>query len=241
MKNILVVDDDCSMRNLLVEYLSKHAFHTSAVENSRQVTRHMTTEETDLVIVDLNLGKEDGLQIVRNLSTKSDIPIIIISGERLDEADKVIGFELGATDYVTKPFGLMELLARVKVALRERPERKADTHNRVYLFDGWRLSTKHRTLRDASGAETKLTASEFNLLTAFLKSPRQILSREQLLLATRIYDQEIYDRSVDVLILRLRRKLEQDASSPKYIRTERGAGYVFDVDVGVEGPKVRLQ
>ncbi len=241
MKNILIVDDDSAMRNLLVDYLSQHAFNTCAVENGRQVSHHLTAEATDLVIVDLNLGQEDGLQIVRTLSTKSDVPVIIISGDRLDEADKVIGFELGATDYITKPFGLMEFLARVKVALRERPDRKVSANNKIYTFDGWRVSARHRRLTDATGAETKLTAAEFNLLMAFLRSPGQTLSREQLLLATRMHDQEIYDRSVDVLILRLRRKLEQDASSPRYIRTERGAGYVFDVDVQVEGPRIRLQ
>ena len=241
MKKILVVDDDSSMRNLLVDYLSQHDFDASAVENSRQITRHMTTEDTDLVIVDLNLGQEDGLQIVRNLSMKSDVPIIIITGDRLEEADKVIGFELGATDYITKPFGLMELLARVKSALRERPERKSNGLNRVYTFDDWRVSTKHRRLKDPAGVEVKLTAGEFNLLMAFLKAPKQILSREQLLLATRIHDQEIYDRSVDVLILRLRRKLELDTSSPKYIRTERGVGYVFDKDVNIEGARTRVQ
>jgi DNA-binding response OmpR family regulator len=241
MKNILVVDDDSSMRNLLVDYLSQNAFHASAAENGRQANRHLTAESTDLVIVDLNLGQEDGLQIVRNLSAKSDVPIIIISGDRLDEADKVIGFELGASDYITKPFGLNEFLARVKVALRERPERKAIGQHKIYTFDGWRVSTKHRRLQDAAGVETKLTAGEFNLLVAFLQAPRQILSREQLLLATRMYDQEIYDRSVDVLILRLRRKLEQDASVPRYIRTERGAGYIFEADVHAEGPRLRLQ
>ncbi len=241
MKNILVVDDDIAMRNLLVDYLSQHEFHTSAVENSRQVSRHLTAEATDLVIVDLNLGQEDGLQIVRNLSSKSDVPVIIISGDRLEETDKVVGFELGASDYITKPFGLMELLARVKVALRERPERKNIGGNKVYKFDGWRVSTRHRRLTDAAGVETRLTAAEFNLLIAFLRSPKETLSREQLLLATRMHDQEIYDRSVDVLILRLRRKLERDASSPKYIRTERGAGYIFDSDVQVEGPRIVLQ
>ncbi|APO77145.1 response regulator protein VirG 2 (plasmid) [Rhizobium etli 8C-3] len=241
MKNILVVDDDSSMRNLLVDYLSQNAFQAKAVENSRQLTRQMSAEEADLVIVDLNLGQEDGLQIVRNLSSKSDIPIIIISGDRLDETDKVIGFELGASDYITKPFGLTEFLARVKVAMREKPERKGSAPNKIFTFDGWRVNTRHRRLTDPSGENIKLTAGEFNLLMAFLNAPRQILSREQLLLATRIYDQEIYDRSVDVLILRLRRKLEQSVSSPKYIRTERGAGYIFDADVNVEGARVRLQ
>lgn len=241
MKNILVVDDDVSMRSLLVEYLSQNEFNTSAVENSQQVTRHLQAQSTDLVILDLNLGKEDGLQIVRSLYGKLDVPIIIITGYRLDESDKVIGLELGASDYITKPFGLREFLARVRAALRERPERKGNVQGKIYSFDDWRVSTKNRRLTDASGEEVKLTAGEFNLLMAFVKAPRQILSREQLLLATRVYDQEIYDRSIDVLILRLRRKLEEDPSSPRYIRTERGVGYIFDAEVNVEELRMRLQ
>ncbi|WP_217577437.1 winged helix-turn-helix domain-containing protein [Mesorhizobium sp. GbtcB19] len=241
MQNILVVDDDVSMRNLLVDYLSQHAFRIRAVENSQQMTRHLMSEATDLVIVDMNLGDEDGLQIVRGLNAKLDIPIIIISGDRLDESDKVIGLEGGAKDYITKPFGLREFLARVRAALRERPERKSDNQNKIYIFDDWRVSTRHRRLRDASGSEIKLTAGEFNLLLAFLSAPRQVLSREQLLTATRVHDQEIFDRSIDVLILRLRRKLEADASSPRYIKTERGAGYMFDSNVRIEEPKARVQ
>ena len=110
MQNILVVDDDLSMRKLLVEYLSKHAFRASAVENSVQMNRHLSTHPPDLVIVDLNLGDEDGLEIVRKLNAQPDLPVIIISGDRMDETDKVVGLELGATDYITKPFGMREFL-----------------------------------------------------------------------------------------------------------------------------------
>lgn len=241
MTSILVVDDDISMRNLLVDYLSQHAFHAIAASNGQQAARHLTSQATDLVIVDMNLGEEDGLKIVRSVNAKTDIPVIIISGDRLDEADKVAGLEIGAKDYITKPFGMREFLARVRVALRERPERKPTTQNNIYTFDDWRVSARHRRLLDPSGNEVKLTSGEFNLLLAFLNSPRQILSREQLLLATRVHDQEIFDRSIDVLILRLRRKLEQDASNPKYIRTERGAGYIFDCGVRVEEPRMRMQ
>ena len=231
MQNILLVDDDPSIRSMLVEYLSQHAFQIKAFESSTELMRHMTGHNADLVIVDLNLGREDGLEIVRKLQAKQDVPTIIISGDRMNEIDKVVGLELGAMDYITKPFGMREFLARVRVALRERPERKTNTVTKIFTFDEWRVNTKHRKVRDASGNELKLTSAEFNLMMAFLKSPQQILSREQLLVASRIYDQEIYDRSIDVLILRLRRKLEPDASSPKYIKTERGAGYFFDVPV----------
>lgn len=236
MQTILVVDDDPSMRNLLVDYLSKHDFHAFALEDGSQIQRHLAAKVVDLVIVDMNLGEEDGLEIVRELNDKPDLPIIIISGDRLDENDKVVGLETGASDYITKPFGMQEFLARVRAALRVRIDRKPINSNSIYVFDDWRVNTRHRKLRDASGKELKLTSTEYNLLMAFLKSPKQTLSREQLLIASRVYDQEIYDRSIDVLILRLRRKLELDASNPRYIKTERGIGYHFDADVLIEQP-----
>lgn len=241
MKNILIVDDDVSVRRMLGDYLSQHAFRISAVENSAQVAKHLTLEAPDLVIVDMNLGHEDGLQIVRSLSAKGDIPIIIISGDRLNEDDKVIGLEFGARDYITKPFSMREFLARVRAVLREKPDRRTQNGYKIYTFDDWRVSTRSRQLRTTAGEELKLTANEFNLLVAFLEAPRQILSREQLLLATRVHDQEIFDRSVDVLILRLRRKLESNASAPRHIKTERGLGYIFDTDVHTETLRVRTQ
>ncbi|MDH6298776.1 response regulator [Agrobacterium fabrum] len=237
MQTILVVDDDPSMRNLLVDYLSKHNFHAFALEDGSQLRRSLAAKVADLVIVDLNLGEEDGLEIVRELNEKPDLPVIIISGDRLEENDKVVGLETGASDYITKPFGMHEFLARVRAALRGRIDRAPVHSNTIYVFDEWRVNTRHRKLRDASGEELKLTSTEYNLLMAFLKSPRQTLSREQLLIASRVYDQEIFDRSIDVLILRLRRKLELDASNPRYIKTERGMGYHFDVDVHIEQPR----
>jgi two-component system OmpR family response regulator len=234
LKHVLAVDDDGAIRNLLVEYLSKYALKVTAVSDSQSMARVLATEVIDLVVVDLNLGHEDGLEIVRNLSSKSDAPIIIISGDRLEEADKVIGLELGATDYITKPFGMREFLARVRAVLRERPKRVVAKDRKSYLFKGWTLSLRQRRLYSDSGADIKLTAGEFNLLVAFLKAPRQILSREQLLAASRVHEEEVYDRSIDVLILRLRRKLEIDSSNPYLIRTERGVGYFFDADVEVE-------
>ncbi|WP_045022966.1 response regulator [Agrobacterium arsenijevicii] len=236
MQTILVVDDDPSMRNLLVDYLSKHDFHAFAVEDGFQLSQYLAAKVVDLVVVDLNLGEEDGLEIVRKLNDKPDLPVIIISGDRLEENDKVVGLETGASDYITKPFGMQEFLARVRAALRGRIDRKQANSNAIYVFDDWRVNTRHRKLRDASGEELKLTSTEYNLLMAFLKSPKQTLSREQLLIASRVYDQEIFDRSIDVLILRLRRKLEPDASNPRYIKTERGIGYHFDVDVHIEQP-----
>jgi len=234
LKHVLVIDDDAGMRTLLVDYLSQHAFRVTAIDGSQQLARILSTDTVDLVIVDLNLGHEDGLDVVRKLSSSSDSPIIIISGDRLDEADKVVGLELGAVDYVTKPFGTREFLARIRSSLRERPAVGPKKDRRIYLFGGWALNVRLRKLVRSDAAEVKLTAGEFNLLTAFVRSPRQILSREQLLSASRVHDEEVFDRSIDVLILRLRRKLESDPSHPKLIKTERGAGYFFDADVTVQ-------
>lgn len=231
MKHVLVVDDDHAIRGLLADYLSRYALRVTTVANSQDVARVISTDSVDLVIVDLNLGQEDGLEIVRSLSSKSDVPIIIISGDRLEEADKVVGLELGAVDYITKPFGLREFLARVRAGLRDRPIRILDKDRRSYLFNNWTLSVRLRRLVARDGEEVKLTAGEFNLLVAFLRSPKQTLTREQLLSASRVQDEEVFDRSIDVLILRLRRKLEADSSKPGLIKTERGAGYFFDADV----------
>ncbi|WP_037471789.1 winged helix-turn-helix domain-containing protein [Sinorhizobium fredii] len=237
MKNILIISQDASMRDLLVDSLSKHEFSARVVENRQQAAGKIASEAIDLAIVDLSLGREDGLRLVRDFGAKIDLPIIIVSGDNLDEADKVTGLETGARAYITKPFGLPELLTRVRAALRERPERD---RNRIFHFDDWRVSAKRRRLRRGTDREVKLTAGEFNLLMAFLKNPGRVLSREQLLVATRVYHQEIYDRSIDVQILRLRRKLGQNTgSTPQYIRTERGAGYVFDRVVNVEELRTR--
>ena len=241
MKHVLVVDDDSAIRNLLVDYLEKFALKVTAVGDSQGMARVLVTEAVDLVVVDLNLGYEDGLEIVRNLSSKSDAPIIIISGDRLEEADKVVGLELGAADYITKPFGMREFLARVRSALRERPKRVVAKDRKSFLFQGWTLSLKQRRLYSAAGADIKLTVGEFNLLVAFLKAPKQVLSREQLLAASRVHEEEVYDRSIDVLILRLRRKLEADSSNPNLIKTERGVGYFFDADVVIEQGVGRAQ
>ncbi|KWV51292.1 two-component system response regulator [Rhizobium altiplani] len=221
------------MRHLIIEYLTMHAFKVTALADSRQFNRVLSSETVDLVVVDLNLGREDGLEIVRNLATKSDVPIIVISGNRFEEADKVVALELGASDFIAKPLGMREFLARIRVALRGRPSVTRAKDRRSFHFADWTLNLRQRRLISEEREEIKLTAGEFNLLVAFLEKPRDILSREQLLIASRVREEEVYDRSIDVLILRLRRKLEGDPTSPQLIKTARGAGYFFDVDVNV--------
>jgi DNA-binding response OmpR family regulator len=174
---------------------------------------------------------------MRVLPDRTEAPVIVVTGHAKEEADRIVGLELGADDYVTKPFSLRELLARVRAVLRRSDaagQRARDREKRArYRFAGWELDIRRRRLTAPSGDIVALTAGEFNLLVALLKSPQQVLSREQLLSATRVHDEEVFDRSIDVQILRLRRKLEADASRPTLIRTERGAGYVFEATVDV--------
>ena len=164
----------------------------------------------------------------------SDVPVIIITGHRKDDIDRVVGLELGADDYLTKPFNLRELLARVRAVLRRfdvgRAAPARDSERGRFRFSGWQLDRRVRQLTDPSGTPVALTKGEYAMLLAFLEAPQRPLSREHLLQATRIHE-DVFDRSIDVQILRLRRKLERDPSAPRVIRTERGVGYVFAVPV----------
>jgi len=175
-----------------------------------------------------------GWTLLREIRSSSDVPVIITTGHRLDEIDRVVGLELGADDYVTKPFGLRELLARVRAVLRRhesgRLARAREPQRGGYRFGNWLLERQTRRLLMADGTEITLTKGEYSLLVAFLDAPQRTLTREQLLQSTRIHE-DIFDRSIDVQVLRLRRKLETDASAPRVIQTERGVGYVFTLTV----------
>src|SRR5262245_29708149 len=237
MKHVLVVDDDPSMRDVIGNYLEGQNFQLSAVSDGRGMARVLADRPVDLIILDLKLSNEDGLDLMRGLGGRSEVPIILVTGHRRDETDRVVGLELGADDYLTKPFGLRELLARVRAVLRRSDaadlRARKDAKRIRYRFAGWELNMRTRKLTSPAGKTAALTAGEFNLLTVFLRSPQQILSREQLLAASRVHDEEVFDRSVDIQILRLRRKLEADSSRPRLIRTERGAGYMFAVPVEI--------
>jgi two-component system OmpR family response regulator len=236
-KHILAVDDDPAMRKLIADYLTDHGFRVSTAADGQEAARFIDEDIVDLVVLDLKLGEEDGLQLVNGLRTASNLPIIVITGHWRDEIDRIVGLELGADDYVTKPFNLRELLARVRAVLRraeaDQAPPPADSKGSRYRFAGWELNLRQRRLTSPAGTSVGLTVGEFSLLTAFLRSPQQVLSREQLLAATHLHDEEVYDRSIDVQILRLRRKLETDPSEPELIKTERGAGYVFAAPVEV--------
>ncbi len=202
----------------------------TALGSGKEIGDVMARHTIDLLILDLKLPGEDGMQIARNLRAESDVPIIMLTG-RKDEADRVMGLELGADDYLTKPFSPRELLARIRALLRRSRshETVADslTRIRAYRFAGWELNVRLRRLKSPQGETIPTTNSEFNLLVAFLAAPQRVLSREQLLELSRLHDDEVYDRSVDVQVGRLRRKIEPKGAPTQLIRTERGAGYVF--------------
>jgi two-component system, OmpR family, response regulator len=232
--HVVAVDDDPSIRQLIVDYLGDNDIRVTALDSGREIGTVMARETIDLLILDLKLPGDDGMTIARTLRSESDIPIIMLTG-RKDEADRVMGLELGADDYLTKPFSPRELLARIKALLRRSRshETVADglTRIRAYRFAGWELTIGLRRLTSPHGNTVPLTNSEFNLLVAFLASPQRVLSRQQLLDLSRLHNDEVYDRSVDVQIGRLRKKIAVAKSHGDLIRTERGAGYVFTAEV----------
>jgi two-component system OmpR family response regulator len=231
---IFIVEDDPVMLRMVGDYLEQHNMRAVSASGRQEMVHHFAATEPDLVVLDLRLGHEDGFDLLREIRSRSDVPIIITTGDRRDEIDRVVGLELGADDYVTKPFSLRELLARIRAVLRRREAGRAvsrlDSERGRWKFGGWQLDRRTRRLADPNGTEVVLTKGEYALLTAFLDAPQRPLSREHLLQATRVHE-DIFDRSIDVQILRLRRKLETDPSTPSMIRTERGIGYVFALPV----------
>jgi DNA-binding response OmpR family regulator len=228
--HILAVDDDPSVRQMIAHYLGDNEMRVTTLASGRDIVDVMARETIDLVVLDLRLPGEDGMQIARKLRDDSDIPIIMLTG-RKDEADRVMGLELGADDYLTKPFSPRELLARIRALLRRSRTRQTVADGlqkiRAYRFAGWELSVRLRRLTSPDGEQVALTNNEFNLLAAFLAAPQRVLSRDQLLGLSRLHNDEVYDRSIDVQVGRLRKKIQPDEAQPSLIRTERGVGYVF--------------
>jgi two-component system OmpR family response regulator len=286
--HILIVDDDPEITDLVVQYLHGHGMRVSVARTGAEMAEVLARAAADapvqLVLMDLRLQGESGLQLALRLREHSVLPVIFLTGQA-EEADRVMGLELAADDYVVKPFSLRELLARIRAVLRRYaaappgmpaapsgmhagtaggyagsaavqavaagrvapppsaaavPVRGSSTHAsafapapavRAYRFEGWELNLGLRRLRAADGREIELSQGEFGLLHALCRAPQQVLRREQLLDMTRLDATAVYDRAIDVQILRLRRKIEEDASAPRLIRTERGVGYCFDVQV----------
>lgn len=240
--HVLVVDDDPALRRLLTEYLGDHGLQVTAVATGQGMRDLMAARGADLVVLDIRLPGEDGLSLAREIRRSSRVPIVLLTGVD-EEADRVMGLELGADDYVTKPFSPRELLARIRAVLRRTqsgpvepvpagsPVAGIENTLRAYRFAGWELNLRTRRLHAPDGRKLDLTNGEFSLLAAFCASPGRVHSRDQLLGLSRLHAAEVYDRTIDVQILRLRRKLESDPSRPTLIVTQRGLGYLFSPEV----------
>jgi two-component system, OmpR family, response regulator len=233
--HVLAVDDDPIIREAVGDYLGNHDFRVTTVADGRSMQTVLAQEVVDLVVLDLRLQAEDGMALARRLRDDSAIPIIMLTG-RGEEADRVMGLELGADDYLTKPFSPRELVARIRAVLRRRrPEVQQGRPEgiRAYRFDGWELNLNTRRLMNPCGEVVPLSNGEFSLLVVLLGAPNRTLSRDQLLDMSRLHGDDVYNRSVNTQIMRLRRKLEVEPGKPSCIRTERGAGYLFGVPVEI--------
>lgn len=228
---LLVVDDDPDVLGFLERYLTGQGFGVTTAADGDAALVLIEGKKFDLVLLDLMMPGRDGLDVARHIRTIARTPIIMVTA-RSDEVDRIIGLELGADDYLGKPFNPRELAARIRSVLRRSgaPPEEADattTPGATLAFAGWRLDTARRQLLSPTDAEVELTVGEYNLLLAFANHPQQVLSREKLLDCIHDYDTYSFDRSVDVRILRLRRKIETNPQQPEMIRTVRGAGYLF--------------
>jgi Response regulators consisting of a CheY-like receiver domain and a winged-helix DNA-binding domain len=234
--HVLVVDDDPDVCSQVSEYLGRHDFRVTAVNSAKQMLEVIGSEAIDLLLLELRMRDDDGLRLTRNLRETSSMPIVVLS-RLIEEADRVMGLELGADDYVIKPFSPRELLARIRAVLRRSQVEAAppdrDQTLRAYRFAGWELNVRLHRLLSPEGQRIEISRGEFSLLYAFLSAPRRVLTRDQLLELSRLHCREVYDRSIDVQIVRLRRKIEVDPTAPKLIKTERRVGYFFDEAVTV--------
>lgn len=231
--HLLVVDDDAELRNLLQEYLGQAGFRVTAVADGRQMRQAMDAARFDLIILDVMLPGEDGLSLCRRLRADSRIPILMLTA-RGDEVDRIVGLEMGADDYLSKPFNPRELLARVKSILRRAgslPENLAGEDVRSFRFSDWTLDTRTRQLSSPAGVVVDLSGAEFKLLRVLLEHPNRVLTRDQMLEFTQGREANAFDRAVDVQIGRLRRKLGDDPREPRLIKTVRNEGYVLSVPV----------
>jgi DNA-binding response OmpR family regulator len=227
-RHVLVVDDDAADRERVANYLALYVFRVTPAESGKRMMEILRDEPIDLVALETTLRGEDGQHLARRLRETSTVPIIIVTS-RAEEADRVMGLELGADDYVTKPFSMRELLARIRAVMRRYPRSEGSLDRsravRAYQFAGWTLNVPLRALKSPSGKRVPISNGEFSLLLALLTRPNRNLSRDQLLELSRLRSTDVYDRSIDVQILRLRRKIETDPPRPELIRTERGLGY----------------
>lgn len=231
---ILVVDDDPDIRQLLHAALGREGYVVSEASDATTAKMRLDRGGIDLITLDLSLGADDGLAFAREIRTHSDVPIIMVTGKG-DAIDRVVGLELGADDYICKPFVLREVVARVRAVLR-RHEPAQLQHNKAaahecFRFDKFTLDITSRDLSSENGPKCSLTTGEFNLLELFVRRPQRVLTRDEIMDLLKGHDWSPVDRSIDALIVRLRKKIEADATTPVYIKTVRGVGYVFAADV----------
>lgn len=241
--HILIVDDDADIRELLAQYLEKNGLKASSAANGRQMRAVLASTSVDLIVLDVMLQGEDGLLLCRNLRAGefNAIPILMLTA-RNEEADRIVGLEMGADDYLTKPFASRELLARIRAILRRArmlpPNLRVSEAAPVLRFGPWRLDTTARHLLDETDTMVALSGAEYRLLRVFLEHPQHVLSRDQLLNLTQGREAELFDRSIDILVSRLRQRLRDDPREPRYIKTVRSEGYVFAaaVEAGQQRP-----
>ena len=231
--HILIVDDDAEIRSLLTRYLEKNGQRATAVADGRAMWQALDRGSFDLVVLDVMLPGDDGLTLCRDLRAKSDLPIVMLTA-RGDETDRIVGLEMGADDYLPKPFSARELLARIKVILRRTrslPPNMKPREEPLLRFAGWTLDSTRRQLIAPDGSEAPIAGAEYKLLRVFLDHPQRVLDRDQLLDLSQGREADPLDRSIDVQVSRLRKRLEADPQSPQIIKTVRGEGYVLSAPV----------
>jgi len=231
--HILIVDDHREIRDLVFRILTREGFRVSTAQDGRTMRKVLADARIDLVLLDIMLPGEDGLTLCRSLRAASQIPIIMLTAKG-EEVDRIVGLEMGADDYLPKPFGGRELVARIKAVLRRSriaPEVETKVKPKVYRFDRWALNSQARELVREDGVTVPLSSAEFELLLALVQRPQRVLSRDQLLDLTRGRVAGPFDRSIDTQVSRLRKKIERDPSDPKIVQTVWGGGYIFTASV----------
>ncbi|BBD01891.1 MULTISPECIES: response regulator [Sphingobium] len=231
--HLLLVDDERSIREPLAQYLSRNGFRVTAVESASEARVRLNANAIDLVILDIMMPGEDGLSLCRHIRETSEIPVILLTA-RTEETDRIVGLEMGADDYVLKPFSPRELVARIKVIFRRVAtggQRVTAPDGANYSFAGWLLKTQERTLVDSEGVSLPLSTAEYNLMLAFATRPNSVLSRDQLLDITQGREANAFDRAIDNQISRLRKKIEPDPKNPTLIKTVWGGGYTLSAEV----------
>lgn len=231
--HLLVVDDDREIRSLVSQFLTRHGYRVSTARDGAEMLRAMEAARIDLIVLDIMMPGEDGLSLCRRLRAGGQTPIIMLTAMG-DDTDRIVGLEMGADDYLAKPFNPRELLARIKAVLRRAGQSRQGPEEgaaRALEFEGWTLDLARRELRAPGDVLVDLSAGEFDLLAAFAEHPRRVLSRDQLLDLARGRAAAPFDRSIDVQVSRLRRKIEADPKDPVFIKTVRSGGYLFTPQV----------